>query len=386
MIKPKLITMPFKRKRAEIVLSSKDRDTLITISKSRTEAKSKVDRSKMLLAYSAGNSINSIAKTLNTNRPKVERTIDKAIEFGAITALTDLPRKGSPPRITKEAKAWLLSIACTKPKDLGFASEFWTYSALAKYVRENCKNSGHPSLHKVQKGTVSKILSKSDVKPHKISYYLVKKDADFEKKMTQVLHVYKEVELYKTMAKEQPMTAIFSYDEKPGIQAIQNIASDLSPGPGVYPYWSRDYEYKRLGTLSLLASIDLLTGKIYGEVHDRHRSKEFIEYLNGLNKLYPPEFKIKIILDNHSSHISKETRAFLKTVPNRFEFVFTPVHASWLNLIEVFFSKMTRSFLRGIRVNSKQELKERLLMYIEEINQMPTVFKWKWKMNDLSIC
>jgi len=84
--------------------------------------------------------------------------------------------------------------------------------------------------------------------------------------------------------------------------------------------------------------------------------------------------RIKIILDNHSAHVSKETKSYLKTVPGRFEFVFTPKHASWLNLIEVFFSKMTRSFLRGIRVNSKSELKERILKYINEVNEMTTIF------------
>jgi len=174
----------------------------------------------------------------------------------------------------------------------------------------------------IRKGTVSKILSRSDVKPHKISCYLEKKDADFDRKMTQILHVYKEVELYKAKDDNKQMVAILSYDEKPGIQAIENIA---------------------------------------------------------------PEFKIKIILDNHSSHISKETKAFLKTVTNRFEFVFTPTHASWLNLIEVFFSKMTRSFLRGIRVKSKAELKERILNYLDEVNEMPTIFKWKWKMEDIIV-
>lgn len=377
--------MPFKSKRPKIRLTSKENEVLTTISKSRTEPNSRMERARMILAYANEESINSIAKTLNTNRPRIERTIDRAVSFGVLTALNDLPRKGTTPKITKEARVWFLSIACTKPKDFGFASEFWTYEALAKYVRCNCHNAGHPSLEKIRKGTVSKILSKSDVKPHKISYYLEKKDPDFDRKMIQILHVYKEVELYKAKEDNEQKMAILSYDEKPGIQAIENIAMDLAPSPKIYQNWGRDYEYKRHGTISLLASIDLLNGKIYGEVHDRHRSKEFVVFLKGLGKLYPPDFKIKIILDNHSSHISKETKAFLKTVPNRFEFVFTPTHASWLNLIEVFFSKMTRSFLRGIRVKSKTELKERILKYLDEVNEMPTVFKWKWKMEDVIV-
>ena len=100
-----------------------------------------------------------------------------------------------------------MSIACTKPKDLGLASEFWTYEALAKYIKDNCNKTKHPSLKKLSKGTVLKILSKSDIKPHKISYYLEKKDADFDWKMAQIVHVYKEEELYKVNENYQQMIA-----------------------------------------------------------------------------------------------------------------------------------------------------------------------------------
>ena len=372
--------MPFTSKRPKLNLTSKELTELIRISKSREETKSKVERSKMLLMYNNNDSISSIAKALNTNRRKIERCVDKALEYGSVTALRDLPRSGRTKEITREATAWFLSIACTKPKDLGMASEFWTHESLKNYIRQNSNMVGFPCLSKLGKGTVSKILSKSDVKPHKISYYLVKKDKDFEEKMTQVLFVYKEVELLKKKNEEE-MIAIFSYDEKPGIQAIEKIAKDLPPAPGMYSSWGRDYEYKRHGTVSLLASINLLNGKIHGKVCDRHRSKEFVEYLKELDKLYPEEFKIKIILDNHSAHISKETKQYLKTRPNRFEFIFTPTHASWLNLIEVFFSKMARSFLRGIRVKGKDELKQRVYQYLDEVNQMPSIFTWKWKLD-----
>ncbi|MFO7867750.1 MAG: IS630 family transposase, partial [Bacteroidales bacterium] len=120
-------------------------------------------------------------------------------------------------------------------------------------------------------------------------------------------------------------------------------------------------------------------------IRDRHRSKEFIEFLKVLDKQYPEEWKIRIVLDNHSSHISKETRAYLKTNPERFEFVFTPKHGSWLNMIEMFFSKIARGFLRNIRVNSKEELIQRIYKGIEEINQEPVIFRWKYKMNEISL-
>lgn len=377
--------MPFQRKKPPIELTEKEQEKLIKLSKSRTESETRIERAKILLMYSEGNPTNFIAKTLNTNRPKIDRCINKALEFGVITALDDLPRKGRPARITREARAWFLSIACTKPKDLGYASEFWTNRTLAGHIRKHCKEAGHVCLAKMSRGTVSKILSKCDLKPHKISYYLEKRDPKHEEKMAQVLCLYKEITLYRSNEKPEELIAYLSYDEKPGVQAIENIAPDLHPVPGRYDKFKRDYEYKRHGTVSLLASIDLINGKVYGKVCDRHRSKEFVEFLKYIDQCYPEQFKIKIILDNHSAHISKETRSYLKTVPNRFEFIFTPTHTSWLNLVEVFFSKMARTFLRGIRVKSKEELKTRIYQYLEEVNRTPTIFTWKWKMEDIVV-
>jgi transposase len=114
--------------------------------------------------------------------------------------------------------------------------------------------------------------------------------------------------------------------------------------------------------LSLLAGIDLLTGQVHACVENRHRSREFIGFLKKLDAAYPSDTAIKIILDNHSAHVSKETNKWLaEQRDGRFTFVFTPKHGSWLNLVEGFFSKMARSVLRRIRVASKAELKQRIL-------------------------
>lgn len=140
---------------------------------------------------------------------------------------------------------------------------------------------------------------------------------------------------------------------------------------------ARDYEYERLGTLSLLAALDLHTGHVIGQVHERHRSREFVLLLIELDEYYPADCTIRIILDNHSSHISKETMNYLKTRPNRSFYVHTPTHGSWLNLIETYFSKIARTFLKHIRVESKDELKERILKGIEETNAEPVIHRWK---------
>jgi transposase len=180
------------------------------------------------------------------------------------------------------------------------------------------------------------------------------------------------------------VVGVLSYDENPGMQAIANTAPDLPPVPGRHASWGRDHEYERHGTLSLLAGIDLLSGEVLGLVRERHRSAEFIEFLQLADRHYPAGHRIRIVMDNHSAHISKETRTYLAGMPNRFEFIFTPTHGSWLNLIESFFGKMAKTLLRGIRVNSKAELQARIELYLKEVNEEPVVFKWKYKLEELN--
>ena len=378
--------MPFTSQKAKLELSEDEAELLSRISRSRTEPFHRVERARMLLAYAEGETISAIARELDTNRPKVERCVNKALELGVMTALEDLARKGRPARITAEAKAWLVSLGCQKPVELGYPHELWTMGLLAKHAREHCEQAGHGSLKSVRKGTVSKILSKSSVRPHKISYYLEKRDPEFDEKMAQVLCVYREIALLRDKDDDSEESIVYvSYDEQPGIQAIENKAPDLPPSPGVHPTVSRDHEYVRHGTMSLMAGIDLVSGHVHGLVVPRHRSREFIQFLKQLDSYYPAEATIRIILDNHSAHTSKETRKYLATAPNRFDFVFTPKHGSWLNLIETFFSKMSRTVLRGIRVTSKDELKERIEQYLGEINQDPVIFRWQYGLEDLPV-
>jgi DDE superfamily endonuclease len=153
----------------------------------------------------------------------------------------------------------------------------------------------------------------------------------------------------------------------------------------VHAAFARDHEYKRHGTLSLLAGIDLLTGKVHACVEERHRSREFVGFLKKIDAAYPTDAAIKLILDNHSAYISKETKAWLATQPEgRFSFVFTPKHASWLNLVEGFFSKMARSMLRHIRVASKAELKAHILAYLDDINAESVVPTWTYKIGEVA--
>ncbi len=376
--------MPFARKRSNLMLREEEKTYLSNISRSRTESHATVQRARMLLAYALGVSVSRIAKDEQTDRPVVERCIDKALSGGIETALKDLPRSGRPPVITDEDKVWVTNLAYSKPSEYGFASERWTYAQLARYIREHAEEKGHPSLARTGKSALFNILTEANIKPHKMTYYLEKRDEQFEEKMAQILFVYKEVQQIND-EKNQDKNTTLSYDEKPGIQAIANTAPDLPPVPGTQPTWKRDHEYKRNGTLSLLAGIDLHDGHVLGIVRERHRSREFIEFLQCADTRYPEDWKIRIILDNHSSHVSKETMQWLKTKPNRFEFVYTPKHGSWLNIIEVFFSKVTRAFLRFLRTDSKEELKRRIEQYLDEVNASPVIFRWKYKMDEVRV-
>ncbi len=379
--------MTAKTTRPKLELSDKEIKMLRLLSVSRTAPHDQVTRANILLAYRDGETKSSISRRIGVSRPTVDLCIRKAFSGGVNVAIRDLKRSGRPNIITADDKAWVISLACAKPTDYGYAAEKWTHSQLAKYVRESAETSGHPALRKAVKATVQRILKKHEIKPHKTSYYLDRRDPEFEEKMAQVLYVYKEIEVFRQTPekKENRQETTVSYDEKPGIQAIANIAADLAPVPHQHATWARDYEYKRHGTVSLMAGLDLHDGHVHALVRDRHRSREFIEFLEEIDHHYPSDWKIKVLLDNHSAHVSKETTKWLAGRPGRFEFVFTPKHASWLNMVEIFFSKMTRSFLRSIRVQSKDELIQRLRKYIQEVNESPVIFRWKYRLDEVLI-
>jgi transposase len=331
------------RQAIELAMSAEEIESLTSLSRSRSEPARRVERARMLLAYRETASFYAVGRSLGVHHQTVERCVERAVAYGALAALDERPHPGKEPVITPEAKAWLASLACDKAKEHGYAHELWTTRLLADHARQHGPAAGHACLAKLVQGTVCKLLAREEIKPHKVRYYLERRDADFEQKMAEVLCVYREVQVLKkaaaTSKTSQKPVAIVSYDEKPGIQAIATTAPDLPPVPGRHATFARDHEYKRHGTLSLLAGIDLLTGKVHALVRDRHRSREVIEFLELLDAAYPASTAIKLILDNHSAHISRETRAWLDAQPaGRFQLTFTPKHGSWLNLIEGFFS------------------------------------------------
>jgi transposase len=370
--------MAGKSKRPRLVLTSEEQKQIRQLRESQTEPWREVQRARILWRYHSGQSVAEIARAVKMTRKSVAKWIAKALAMGVGAALKDTYHRPKAPVITEEGKAWVVHLACSKPKELGYAAEVWTRKSLARHVREHAVEAGHPALSQAAKATVQRILAAQPLHPEKVKYYLERRDPDFMAKMREILLVYREVDLQNGNGRGLiPKIVTLSMDEKPGVQAIANSAPDLPPVPGKHATLARDHEYKRLGTCSILAALDLHSGHVVGHVERRHRSREFIALLKDLDRYYPAECTIRLVLDNHSAHISKETRAFLASKPNRFKYVLTPTHGSWLNIVETLFGKMARTFLRHVRVQSWAELRDRILKGIEEINADPVVHRWK---------
>lgn len=370
--------MAGKSERARLTLTAEERERLQQLRESQSAPWREVQRARILWRYHSGERIAEIARAVKMTRKSVGKWIAKALEMGVAAALKDAYHRPRAPVITEGAKAWVVHLACSKPKELGDAAEVWTRKTLARYVREHAVEAGHPALSRAGKATVQRVLAEQPLHPERVKYYLERRDPDFVAKMREIVLVYREVALQNQNPNGlTPMLVTVSGDEKPGLQALAPTAPDLPPVPGKHATYARDHEYKRLGTCSILAALDLHNGHVMARVERRHRSREFIALLKDLDGYYPAECTIRLILDNHSAHISKETRDYLATRPNRFKYVLTPTHGSWLNLVETLFGKMARTFLRHIRVQSWEELRDRILKGIEEINADPVVHRWK---------
>ncbi|MBF8264467.1 MAG: IS630 family transposase, partial [Dehalococcoidia bacterium] len=251
--------MPRKSQKAKLILGQDKKGQLQQLANSRKAPVREAQRATILLRYAEDIPITDIEKQLHVSRPTIYKWIDKALAVGIEEGLKDKYHRPKEPVITEEAKAWVIDLACKKPTEYGYAAEMWTRSALAAHARKYGPEAGHDCLQKAAKATIQRILEGHPIRPHKMAYYLEKRDPKFEQKMTEILCVYKEVNLQNEAGETggKPSVITVSMDEKPGLQAIKNIAPDIMPEPGKQSRIMRDYEYKRLGTLSILASLDL---------------------------------------------------------------------------------------------------------------------------------
>jgi transposase len=162
--------MTARRRAIELPIGEDDLARLVSIARSRTEPASRVERARTLLAYRKDLSFFAVGRALGVHHQTVQRCVERALAYGPIAALQDRPRPGKEPTITAEAKAWRVSLACHKAKDLGYPHELWTTRLLARHAREHGSAEGHACLGRLVQGTLCKILNEQEVKPHKVRY------------------------------------------------------------------------------------------------------------------------------------------------------------------------------------------------------------------------
>jgi len=185
------------RLEVELALGDEDVSRLAAIARSRTEPAARVERARLLLAYRENPSFFAVGRALGAHHQTVQRCVERALALGPLPALDDGARSGKASTITPEARAWLVALACRKANDLGYPHDLWTTRLLANHAREHGPGAGHDCLAKLVQGAVCKILDAHAVKPHKIRYYLERREPEFDAKMAEVLCVYKEVEVLK---------------------------------------------------------------------------------------------------------------------------------------------------------------------------------------------
>ena len=184
--------MPRTCLRPKLSFTQQEIDYLTKLSHSRNQAASIVERSKIVLLSYQGKNDTEISRELKVDYRTVREWIKRVLDLGVKEGLVDKSRSGRPQVISAESRAWLVSLACMKPKDLGYPHEIWTQRLLVKHIRENCIKEGHPDLSKINQGTISKILNASKIKPHKINCYIAKVDPDFDQKAANVMETYRE--------------------------------------------------------------------------------------------------------------------------------------------------------------------------------------------------
>lgn len=332
----------------EFRLARGDRVELKRWLRRKTTRSGETLRARIVLALDEGQPISKIASTFHVSRPTVYLWKRRYAAEG-IAGLTDRARPGRPTSIDSKSVERILFLTTQRiPRE----ATHWSTRLMAQYAE-------------VSQWQVRKVWAAADLKPHRIKSFKISNDPHFAEKVIDVVGLY-------LNPPENAM--VLSVDEKTQIQALDRTQPLLPMRPGQIE--RRTHDYKRHGTTSLYAAFDVATGTVLGRITQRHRAKEFLDFLRQIERSTPPEIDLHLILDNSSTHKTDAVRSFLADHP-RFHFHFTPTSASWLNAVETWFSQLERRAIhRGI-FTSVRELRREIRRYIETHNQHTAKpFKW----------
>ena len=330
-------------------LTPDDRQILESMLRSTTIAAGLARRARVILALDAGDSYATIGARLAVTDAFIARWKQRVVA-GGVAALGDRPRSGRPDRLDPRTEAKILAKTQTPPPA---PLTHWTTRRMARLVG-------------VSHVTVHRVWQRAGLRPHRLDHYLTSDDPDFETKAADVIGLYL----------TPPANAVvFSVDEKSHIQALDRLDPVLPLSPGRAE--RHGFEYKRNGTLSLYAALNVATGHVDGMTATRHTSAAFVQFLDRLVATQPRRRAIHIIADNLSAHKTKTVAAWLAAHP-RVTLHFTPTYSSWLNQIELWFAKIERDMIaRGI-FTSVADLRRKLMQYIRAHNKTCQPFQWAY--------
>lgn len=309
-------------------------------------------RCRLLLLANQGVANHAIAQQLNISRPTV-LALRAAFASKGMAAVSGIRRrKRLASVLTAELEKKILDTTLkTRPGD---GSTHWSVRMLAKHLR-------------ISRTMVHRVWQRHDVQPHRVERFKLSNDPLFEEKVRDIVGLY---------LNPPDRALVLCVDEKSQIQALDRTAPILPLRPGLPERQTHDY--KRHGTTTLFAAFNILNGKVIGTCQDRHRSREFVRFLNHLEKSLPADQEVHLIMDNYCTHKSAEVQRWLKPRKRRrFHFHFTPTSSSWLNQVERFFALITGRMIRRGTFHSAQELEKAIYEWLASWNGDPTPFVWK---------
>lgn len=340
-----------------ISLAPRQREQLEKIVNKRTNPQQMVFRARIILLTAQGLPVDEIMNRLETTRVTVSKWKKRFLEKG-LEGLEDDDRPGRTPKYGPEIKHKIAAEACNPPP----GRTHWSIRDLANHMG-------------VDRGIVERVFKEETIKPHRVKYYHHSSDPEFEEKMLNIIGLYL----------DPPDNAvILSVDEKTGIQALDRNQPVLPLKPHG-KVKNIPFEYKRHGTTSLLAALEVHQGNIHGKCEERHTHQEFLSFLKYLERTYrKKDREIHIICDNFSAHRHSKVKEWVSSKKNVFVH-FTPTHASWLNQIEIWFSIMSRKVLKQGIFKSIKDLVKKIEQFITNYNMTAKPFAWTYTGQPLKV-
>ena len=341
-----------------VSITHQEQERLEALVRQRTAPQRDVLRAQIVLMAHAGKSTESIAAELRVSQRMVCKWRGRSARLGG-DGLKELPRSGRPRRISAAERLQLVALACEPAEVDGRTTP--TLDDLVARSKER------GIVEKISRSHLQRILQAGDLHPHHVKQWLHSPDPDFKEKVNVICDLY---------LKAPKGAVVLSIDEKTSIQAIERKHLDRPPQAGRAR--RKEFEYIRHGTQALIAALDVHTGQTLAVCGETRTQVDLIAFMGQVAVAYPTQ-DIHVIWDNLNTHCSSKWVAFNEAHGGRFKFHFTPIHASWVNQIELLFGVYSRRCLRNASHTSTGHLKDRTMAYFRERNATAKPFKWSFR-------